>query len=170
MDARQIIATVPFFAEVLSTAELDALAAAARRIDIDRGTMLIRERDPKDSMFVIVSGTLSVSIRDAGTERSVATLRAGDIVGEMALLTGAPRAATVTAQAPVVALEIDRSAIQPLLDAEPALFDRFAAMLEKRQTELDELYGPGMWPFYGPRRANLASIVRSYFSGLPRRR
>jgi CRP-like cAMP-binding protein len=168
VEARQVLVTVPFFAEVLNAAELDTLAAAARRVDIDRGTSLIRERDPRDSMFVIVSGSVSVSIRDAGTERSVATLRARDIVGEMALLTGAPRAASVTAQAPVVALEIDRSAIEPLLEAEPALFDRFAAMLEKRQTELDELYGPGIWPFYGPRRANLATVIRSYFSGIPK--
>ena len=169
METRQFLATVPFFADTLDADELDALAAAAQRVDFDRGTVLIRERDSGDSMFVVMHGTVAVSVRDSGMDRSVATLHPGDIVGEMSLLTGAPRAATVTAQSPVVAMEIDRSAVKPLLTQEPALFERFAAMLEKRQVELDKLYGPGLWAFFGPPRANLASVIRTYFSGSPPR-
>ena len=169
METREFLGSIPFFAEVLSGAELDALAAAARRVEFDRGTNLIEERDLGESMFVIVQGTVTVSIRDSGKDRQAATLRAGDLVGEMSLLTGAPRAATVAAQSPVVAIEIGRDAIAPLLTAEPALFDRFAAMLEKRQIELDKLYGQGLWFFYGPPRANLAHIIRTYFAGLPNR-
>jgi CRP-like cAMP-binding protein len=167
MEAREFLGSIPFFAEVLNPAELDALAAAARRVDFDQGTTIIRERDVGDSMFAILQGTVTVSIRDSGKDRLVATLHAGDLVGEMSLLTGSPRAATVAAQSPVAAIEIGREAIAPLLSAEPALFDRFAAMLEKRQVELDKLYGQGLWLFYGPPRANLAHIIRSYFAGLP---
>ena len=170
METREFLGSVPFFAEVLSGAELDALAAGTRYVEFDQGSNLIRERDIGDSMYVIAQGTVAVSIHDSGKDRSVATLRAGDLVGEMSLLTGAPRAATVTAQAPVVAIEIGRSAIEPLLTAEPALFDRFAAMLEKRQIELDKLYGAGLWLFYGPPRANLATVIRTYFAGLPNRK
>lgn len=168
MEARQFLETVPFFADTLNAGELDALASSARRVEFDGGSVLLRERDPSDSMFIVMEGTVAVSISDPGTDRSVATLGTGDIIGEMSLLTGAPRAATVIAQSRVVALEIDRSVIEPLLTAEPKLLDRFATMLEKRQTELDKLYGPGLWPFYGPARSNLASVVRSHFSGLPK--
>jgi CRP-like cAMP-binding protein len=114
-----------------------------------------------------MEGTVTVTIRDSGKDRQVATLQAGDLFGEMSLLTGAPRAATVTAASPVVALEIDKTSIARLLRAEPALFDRFATMLEKRQKELDKLYGQGLWLFYGPPRANLASLIRTYFADLP---
>lgn len=169
METRKFLGSIPFFAEVLSRAELDTLAAAARRVEFDQGTTILRERDIGDSMFAIMDGSVAVSIRDSGKDRRVATLRAGDLFGEMSLLTGAPRAATVAAQSPVAAIEIDREAIAPLLTAEPALFDRFAAMLEKRQIELDKLYGQGLWFFYGPPRANLATVIRTYFGGLPGR-
>jgi len=125
------------------------------------------EGDPSDTMYVLTQGTVSVSISDKGEDRFVATLGSGEIVGEMSLLTGAPRAATVMADEPVAAIEIDRAAIRPLLLAEPILFDRFAAVLQRRQTELDRIYGPGLWPLYGLPRANLATIIRTYFAGLP---
>ena len=163
MDARSFLGSVPFFAEALSSDQLDALAGGARGIEFDRGATIIRQHDAGDSLFVVMQGSVTVSIRDAGMDRLVATLRGGDIFGEMSLLTGAPRAATVVAQTPVVALEISRSAMRPLLDAEPSLSDRFVAMLEKRRVELDRLYGPGLWPFYGRPRRALASSIRAYF-------
>jgi len=166
LDARSFLGSVPFFAEVLTADEFDALTAGTRGVEFDRGVAIIRERAAGDSLFIVMQGSVTVSIRDAGMDRLVATLRAGDIFGEMSLLTGAPRAATVVAQTPVVALEIDRSAMRPLLDAEPSLSERFAEMLERRRVELDRLYGPGLWPFLGRQGRDLASTIRSYF-GLP---
>jgi len=166
-DARDFLGSTPFFAEILSASELDALTSAARVVEFDSASPLIGEGDASEAMYVLMRGSVSVSIADKGQDRLVATLPAGEIVGEMSLLTGAPRAAMVAAVEPVLAIEIDRSAIRPLLLAEPALFDRFAAMLEKRQTELDKLYGPGLWSLYGPPRANLATVIRTYFADLP---
>jgi CRP-like cAMP-binding protein len=163
VDARSFLGSVPFFSETLSVDELDTLAAGARDVEFDRGVNIIRERDAGDSLFVVMRGSVTVTIRDAGMDRSVATLRAGDVFGEMSLLTGAPRAATVVAQTPVIALEIDRSAMQALLDAEPSLSGRFAAMLEKRRIELDQLYGPGLWPFYRRQGRDVAAMIQSYF-------
>ena len=167
MEARDFLGTIPFFAEVLTGVELDALAANARRVTFDKGSTLIRERDPGDTLFVILEGSVAVSIEKSRGEQVAATLHAGELLGEMSLLTGAPRAATVTAETPVAALEIDRAAILPLFRAEPALFTRFAAMLEKRQTELDKLYGSSFWLRYSPPRTNLAAVIRSHFAGLP---
>jgi CRP-like cAMP-binding protein len=166
----EFLRSVPFFSDILSSGELKALAEGARRVEFDRGACLIEQGDEEGPMYVIVKGSVTVSVRDRGTERSVATLREGDIVGEMALLTGIPRAATVTAQSPVTALEIDRSDVQPLLVAEPNLFDRFADTLAKRQRELDDLYGPGIWPFSGRRHDDLAIIIRTYFAEPPQRK
>jgi CRP-like cAMP-binding protein len=169
VDAREVLGSVPFFAEVLSAAELDALASATRVIEFDEGSPVIGEGDPSDTMYVLAQGSVSVSIKKKGEDRLVATLHAGEIVGEMSLLTGAPRAATVVANEPVVTIEIDRSALRPLFKAEPALFDRFAAMLEKRQSELDKLYSSRFWAHYSPPRANLATVIRTYFADLPDR-
>jgi len=169
VDAREVLSSVPFFAEILSPSELDALASATRVVEFDEGSPLIGEGDPSDAMYVLGRGSVSVSIKNKGEDRLVATLGAGEIVGEMSLLTGAPRAATVVANEPVVGIEIDRSALRPLFKAEPTLFDRFADMLEKRQSELDKLYSSRFWSAYSPPRTNLATVIRTYFADLPDR-
>ena len=101
MKAGDILAKVPFFADVLDEAQLDALAKSARRVEFDRFSTLMHEGDRDNSLLVIASGTVNVSV--AGRPQTVATLGEGDVVGEMSLLTGAPRSATVTAVRPVVA-------------------------------------------------------------------
>jgi len=170
LSSVELLRSVPFFADVLSPSALETLAKGARPVEFDRGVALIREGDEEGPMYVIVKGSVTVSIRDMNMDRSVATLREGDIVGEMSLMAGIPRAATVTAQSPVKALEIARDDIQPLLAAEPDLFDRFADTLAKRQLQLDDLYGPGIWPFFGRKRDDLAIIMRTYFQGAPPRK
>jgi len=165
MNTREFLGTIPFFAEVLDGKQLDALAAGANRREYDRGAFLIREDDLGETMFALIGGAAEVSVHDAGKDRHVATVNAGQIVGEMSLLTGARRSATVTALSPVVALEIPKSALEPILDASPVLIEHFAAMLEKRQGELDRLYGAGFWNLFGLPRNDLVLVMRSFFGG-----
>ena len=165
MDERKFLETVPFFAEVLTSEELDILAGNAYRLTGEPGATLIRQGDVGSSMIVLMDGTVTVSVSPG--DRVLATLGTGEIVGEMSLLTGAPRTATVTADSTVAALEIDRAAMQPLLVGNPDLFDRFADVLEKRQGDLDKLYGPGVWPFSEPRYGDLAIVIRTYFATPP---
>jgi CRP-like cAMP-binding protein len=164
MQARDFLGSVPFFSETLSAAHLDALAKGARVVELRAGLPLIREDDHTESMFVITAGEVTVSIHEEGHQRDVATLGKGEIVGEIALLTGHRRSATVSARTPVTALQIDREAIAPLLIAEPALFDRFAETLERRRSELDRLYGP-MAHFYSGPHDDLAIVIRTFFTG-----
>jgi CRP-like cAMP-binding protein len=164
VNAREFLATVPFFAEALDAGELDGLAAGTRRAEFDRGAVIVREHDVGDSRFAILRGTTEVSTGRSGSAGHVATLRAGDIFGEMSLLTGALRSATVTAVTPVVALEIGRSALEPLLAASPALYDRFAATLDDRQAALDRIHGDGFWNLYGLPRDQIAPAIRGFFA------
>ena len=90
----------------LPPAELEIVARSARERSVAVGETLIREGEPGDSYFVVASGEVEVSI--AG--RSVRTLRRSDGVGEVALLTDAPRSATVVARTRAQVLEIDRAA------------------------------------------------------------
>jgi CRP-like cAMP-binding protein len=167
MDAREVLGSIPFFAEVLTEAELGTLADNAFELSAGPGTAVIRENDVGSSMIVITEGTVAVSIAEEKGPRTVATLGKGDFVGEMSLMTGAPRTATVTAETQVTALEIDRSAIQPLITGNPDLFDRFAEILEERRAELDQVHGPGVWPFSEPRHSDLAIVIRTYFMTPP---
>jgi CRP-like cAMP-binding protein len=161
VNSREVLAKVPFFAETLDDAELDALAATARHVEFDRSATLMREGDSDDSLLVIVDGAVNVSV--AGRPQTVASLGAGDIVGEMSLLTGAPRSATVTAVRPVVAIEISKADLEPLLVMSPSLFERFAAMVEKRRGELDRIYGPSFAELYLSSQVQLVGSMRAFF-------
>lgn len=93
----------------------------------------------------------------------MATLGPGSVVGEMSLLTGAPRSATVVALMPVVAYRIGKEQLQPILDRSPSLYDRFAGMVEKRKAEIERVYGPGAGKLYLSSRAQLVAAMRGFF-------
>jgi len=163
--ARVVLAAIPFFAEVLDGEEIDILGGQVVSRSFASGEVLIREDDRGDSMFVIASGEVDVSVIDEGVVRHLAMLGSGDIVGEMSLMTGARRSATVIAISPVTALEVTKAAIEPILNAAPDLVQRFAVMLERRRAELDQLYGQGKWSLFGLSQRDLVMAMQAFFSG-----
>lgn len=163
MDIREFLGTIPFFAEALEPDQLDALAARVRPVTFAPGSVAIHDEDAGGAMFVIVDGTMAVSMADGGHERPVATLSRGQIFGEMALLTGLPRLGTVTAEDKVEAIEITRDTMRPILADAPRLYDRFAALLQKRQGDLDQILDPGFWQSHGRSRESLAKVMRRNF-------
>src|SRR6202012_3090861 len=74
-----------------------------------------------------------------GEPQEVAISATGDVVGEMSLMTGAPRTATATALTRLRVLEITKEDIAEMLKASPELFERFSRVLAQRQLELDTL-------------------------------
>ena len=92
------------------------------------GEPVLREGETGTSFYVVASGRFAVSKRDEGGEAVVlAHLAEGDFFGEMALLSGAPRAATVTAEGPGEVLEVPAGALQAIAARHPHL----AASLRK---------------------------------------
>jgi len=162
MDGREVIAGNPFFAEVLREAEIGALAKRALRREYVQGLELIREDDNGASLFIIVTGHIDV-IAGGQHGKHVARLGPGDIVGEMSLMTGARRSATVVAATDVIALEVTKPAMAPILDAAPELVDRFAVVLKKRQAELDRAFGSGAFGYFGD--GGFADLIRGFFGG-----
>ncbi len=163
MDARQAIAANPFFSEVLREEEIAALSRRALAVSHQAGTELIREDDSDTSLFIILAGTVEVLAGDTRHGRPVATLGPGDFFGEMSLLTGERRSTTVRAKSDVSVLEITSLAIGPFLDASPELVDRFASVLEQRQTQLDRAYGAGSFAMLD--RGGFAALIRGFFGG-----
>ena len=97
MNAREVIAANPFFAEVLGDAEIDRLAKWAHVVEKAAGEDLIVEDDAGTSLFIIVSGEVEVLTGDGRRSKRIARLGPGAVVGEMSLMTGARRSATVRA-------------------------------------------------------------------------
>ena len=73
----------------------------------------------------------------------MAVLAAGDFVGEMSLMTGAPRAATVTPLTPLRVLEITKEAMEGLLKTSPELLEHFSRVMAQRQFELRDIASQG---------------------------
>lgn len=118
---------VPLF-EGLPKRQLRRIAKLARIRRFAPGSTLVRAGDPGRSFFVLLDGTAKV-VRGGGRSRR---LGIGDYFGEMALLDGAPRSASVVADGEVLALTIDRSGFTKLLGAEPALAQTLLRTLAAR--------------------------------------
>ena len=99
------------------------------------GQPLVRQGEPGDSLFILREGLLSVSIAkpDSGEEIEVAQLAPGSFVGEMSLLTGAPRSATVTPIVDSMCYEITRAIMAPLMENRPELAQQLSDVLAERQ-------------------------------------
>jgi CRP-like cAMP-binding protein len=100
------------------------------------GEIIVREGEPGASMFVVQHGRVVVTV---GPERrEVAVTDAGGYFGEMSLLTGDPRTATVSARGDCQVLEIQADAFRSYVQSRPEVLDAIAATATVRRRELDE--------------------------------
>jgi CRP-like cAMP-binding protein len=119
---------------VLDHQEALALSKTAQIKSCFTGQQLIKKGDEADSMFLLSEGSLEVKIADKqGQLMTVATLWPGDCVGEMSLLTGAPRSADVFACTDTVLVEIKKEDIAPILESNPRLIQQISDLLASRQ-------------------------------------
>jgi CRP-like cAMP-binding protein len=104
------------------------------------GEVIIRESDSGKSMYVIVSGEAVVVLTQGrSTENIVATLKAGDFFGEMSLLTGEPRTATVKAKSDVVCMKIEKEDLEEIMSAHSEVAAAMSEILVVRKEGLTEL-------------------------------
>src|SRR5262249_39547720 len=105
---------IPLFSGIPKD-ELVSLLTAVRPVKVPAGAVVVREGEPGDTLFLIVQGTLRVSTKGAdGEDVPLAALGAGDFFGEVALLTGRPRTATVAALTETELLALDRDTVDRL--------------------------------------------------------
>ena len=122
-QAAAALAGVELFAG-LGPALLDALAAAAVPRSYPKGSLLFAEGDPGSSLMVLTGGSVSIFRTSAAGDRAVlAMLRPPDVLGELALIDGAPRSASAEATTDTSALLLGRDAFLSLIRAQPALVD-----------------------------------------------
>jgi CRP/FNR family cyclic AMP-dependent transcriptional regulator len=138
------LAAIPFFVG-LDAAALERVASGARSRRFRRGEVIFHVGDPGDALFVIVSGDVKISLpSETGDEAILATLRPGDVFGELALLDGAPRSATATALTPTDTVVLPRDRFRELIATEAgvrdALLASLAGELRRLTTHVEELH------------------------------
>jgi small-conductance mechanosensitive channel/CRP-like cAMP-binding protein len=115
--------------------ELDELMSMARRGRYGRGETIIAQGNAGDSMFVLLDGTADVLVASNGHHARVAGLGAGDCFGEMSLLNGEPRSATIVARSDCDVMEITKRGMAEILEHNPDLLTRLSEILAKRRIE-----------------------------------
>ncbi|OLT59837.1 mechanosensitive ion channel domain-containing protein [Moorena bouillonii] len=98
---------------------------------------ICRENDPGDSFYIILSGKVEVFVESIG--KRVATRKSGEFIGEMSLLMGTPRTATLRTLEETMLFVVDRDNLQSLLAKHEELADRISEELSKRQETLERL-------------------------------
>lgn len=128
---RQLLAQYPLF-RMLTEAELDQLASTARQIILGPLERIIIEGREGSSLFLISEGQLEVLVRQInGTDLLVDVKQSGDMVGELSMLVGARRSATVRAREGAVVYEIGKRQYEPIVRARPAIIDELVVMMER---------------------------------------
>ena len=131
-DRFEQLRTVPLFAG-LSDERLHRVTEAATPFEVEHGYVLAEHGQPGSGMFVILDGMVEVDVPN----HEPLTLGPGEFVGELSLLTDAPRVARVRATTLVRGLAIGRTVFTELLHDEPGIAVAMLPVLARRLVELE---------------------------------
>jgi CRP-like cAMP-binding protein len=124
---------------VLDEADRAFLAERSRRVDFEKGQVVITEGSASDSVLILLSGQMKVvSYSQEGDEFILNTVAPGDTIGEIGVLSGGPRTATIQTTAPCAVLLLSRSSIIQIIEERPALA---VALLERLSHMVNRLTG-----------------------------
>ena len=133
---RDLLRQVSYF-EKCSNVELRQLIEEGYRQVFPTGEMICRENDPGDAFYIILSGSVEVFSEQTG--KYIVTRSAGEFFGEMSLLMGIPRTASIRSLEETILFVVDRDNLQNLLVKHQGLADRICEELSTRQDSLRSL-------------------------------
>jgi small-conductance mechanosensitive channel/CRP-like cAMP-binding protein len=134
--ARACVRKQPFL-QLLDETQLEKLLAQARYQRFGRREKVIVQGAAGHSMFILLNGEANVYVKANGAETLVATLHTGDYCGEMSLLTGDPRSATVVASTDCEMWEIGKEVLAEILQHNEALVQKLSELLAQRRMETE---------------------------------
>ncbi|MFY9316363.1 MAG: Crp/Fnr family transcriptional regulator [Burkholderiales bacterium] len=145
-----VLKSVPMFA-TFSADQLRALVAMTVRRSAPRGSAVMREGDPVDSLYIVISGRLKVMMGEAdGKETILSIIGPGDFFGEMGLIDDNPRSASVVAIEPCELLAVGKRAFRKCLVENADLAMAVMRVLVRRLREADRKIGSlAMLDVYG---------------------
>jgi CRP-like cAMP-binding protein len=127
-----VLAQVPLFAG-LSRRHLKQIAEHADEVAFRRGERIVEEDQPGGSFFVLLEGEVKV-VRG---QRTITRMGPGEFFGEISLLDGGPRTATVVADTPVLAVRVFKRSFDRVVTQEPAVASKILAVVARRLREAE---------------------------------
>ncbi len=122
----------------LTARELRTLAKRLKYCPFAKGDVITKQGAISDCIYILASGEAEVLFETQGGEKqSLATLLPGRFFGEMGLMTGEPRRATVMARSEAVCYQLDKAAFQDLIEKRPAIAENISEIIASRQFGLD---------------------------------
>ncbi len=123
--------------KMLNDEQILKLAESSSKHLYSKGEILVHQGDSGDSLLIILNGRVEVYVSDSsGRKTHLADLHDGDYFGEMSLLTGEPRSASVCAVAETEIIVVKKEGLANLLETEPLILEPLSEMLEKRLEDL----------------------------------
>ena len=120
----------------LDAEKIDKLARRLRHVVFGPGEVILRQGDPGDSLYVVRGGTVVVQIGVLGASKEIARLGDGQFFGEMSLMTGESRTATVVAKTDVECYVVEKEAFGEIVQEKPELAGIISDILSRRQVDL----------------------------------
>lgn len=154
------------FLSVLSPEKHRALAASTTRRLYAPGEVIVTQGEKTDQLFIIDKGSVVVEVAtEPGKSRVVAKLGAGKFFGEMALMTGEPRSATVRAETECELLVVGHAAFHETLATTPGVVEKISDLLATRQAELEVVtsHRPSIHELPQDRSRRLISQIKTFF-------
>lgn len=135
----------PLFSGISQDA-LAAVIARFRLVAYEPGDIVVTEGQPGDSLFVLTTGALKAFVRDQnGRSVPVRDMPEGSFFGEVSILSGQPRSATVTCAAHCELLELDRAALDEIVAEHPRVRELIQETYESRVGSLEEMLAREGW-------------------------
>jgi CRP-like cAMP-binding protein len=129
-----------------------------------QGGTLTRQGAVAHWLYLIVRGQAQVLVEEGGVVTPIATLSDGDFFGEMGMLTGEPRSATVVALSDVDCYRLDKVGFAQVLVARPGMADDISAILAKRRQDLNDRLKQAKDTQAGTRSEDLLAKIKAFFS------
>jgi small-conductance mechanosensitive channel len=158
-DRQQLLAEVDLYAGLSDDQRREIASATKVRVFGD-GEAIVRQGSAGHSMFVVASGRAVVMLEPG--DREVARIDRGGYFGEMSLLTGEPRTATVVASGDTVVLEIDAERFRQLGATHPKAIEQIGLAAITRRTELDQIRSASQGPTVPEVPATFVARMRKF--------
>ena len=157
--------------DLFKTLHDDELAEAAEHLvytPFVQGDIIMRQGTVAHWLYIIINGTAEVFLElPDGSKRRIDTIQGGCFLGEMGLMTGDPRSATVIALSEVLAYRLDKATFQKILNNRPELAIEISDLLTQRRFNIDNLHQQldheSVKDLMNQQQHNLLEQIRSFF-------
>ncbi|MDP2827517.1 MAG: mechanosensitive ion channel family protein [Sulfuricellaceae bacterium] len=145
--------------------ELQTVAERLKHAIFVKGDVMTRQGAIAHWLYIVTEGEADVMLETESGYRPVSTIRAGSFFGEMGMMTGAPRSATVIAKTQVECYRLDKASFEGIIRSRPALAEEITEVLATRQTALSQVQQDFSNEKQGQtlRQSEILSKVKSFF-------